>query len=350
MPFQGTHNDTVQFSSAAYTVNESGPSAAITLSRIGTGVGPASVRIATSNGSATAGSDYTAVSQTVTWTNGDIANKSVSVLISNDAVDEPNETVNLALSAASGASLGSPGTAVLTILDNDEPGAAPSISVTDVAGAEGNEGATTFRFMVRLSAAASGPVSVRYQTADGSAVAGSDYNALGGTVNFVAGETTKVVSIAVRGDRTVEPDETFLLNLSNPVGATIADGSGIGTISNDDAPPALPSLRINDVSVTEGRARTTKIATFTVSLSAASSQTVTVNFATANGTAVAPGDYTPRSGTLSFAPGVTSRTLGVTVKGDSTREPNETYRVNLSGPANATIADGQGIGTIRNDD
>lgn len=113
--------------------------------------------------------------------------------------------------------------------------------------------------------------------------------------------------------------------------------------------PALPTLSINDVTITEGNTGTT-LAVFTVSLSAASNQTVTVNYATAQGTATADSDYTTTSGTLTFAPGITSRTLSVTVLGDTRSEGDETFFVNLSSPSNATIADGQGLGTIRNDD
>jgi hypothetical protein len=101
--------------------------------------------------------------------------------------------------------------------------------------------------------------------------------------------------------------------------------------------------------VTEGNAGTTN-ATFTVTLSAASTQVITVNFATANGTAVAPGDYTAASGTLTFAAGETSKTIIVPVVGDLLDEANETFLVNLSSAANAVIADNQGIGTITDDD
>jgi hypothetical protein len=90
--------------------------------------------------------------------------------------------------------------------------------------------------------------------------------------------------------------------------------------------------------------------TFTVTLSSASSQTVTVNYATANGTATAGSDYTTTSGTLSFSPGQTSHTVSVTTLGDFTPEANETFFVNLSNPTNATIADAQGLGTIQDND
>ena len=112
---------------------------------------------------------------------------------------------------------------------------------------------------------------------------------------------------------------------------------------------ALPTLSINNISLFEGNGGTTAFA-FTVNLSAASSQTVTVNYATINGTATPPTDYQAASGTLAFAPGETVKTVTITVNGDTTVEPNETFTVNLSGAANAGIATVQGTGTIRNDD
>jgi Calx-beta domain/Glycosyl hydrolase family 99 len=113
--------------------------------------------------------------------------------------------------------------------------------------------------------------------------------------------------------------------------------------------PSLPSLSISDVSVTEGNSGTAD-ANFTVTLSAASSDTVTVSYASANGTATAPDDYTAVGGTLTFAPGETSKTVAVPVVGDTTLEPDETFSVNLSTASNATIGDPQGTGSVRNDD
>jgi len=109
--------------------------------------------------------------------------------------------------------------------------------------------------------------------------------------------------------------------------------------------PSLPALSINDVSVTEGNSGTLT-ATFSVSLSAPSAQSITVSYATADGSAVAPGDYTATAGQLTFAPNETLHTIVVPVVGDLLSEPTETFQVNLSAPVNAMIADSQGVGTI----
>ena len=152
--------------------------------------------------------------------------------------------------------------------------------------------------------------------------------------------------VSVIGDAAPEANETFVVNLSGPVNATLADGQGLGTIADDDTGVVL---FIDDVSVTEGNAGTVN-ATFTVSLSSGVGQQVTVDFATADGTATAPADYAAGAGTLTFPPGSTTQSVTVAVNGDLLDEANETFLVNLSNPTNATIADGSGLGTINDDD
>ncbi len=152
----------------------------------------------------------------------------------------------------------------------------------------------------------------------------------------------------VKGDTTVEPDETFTVQLTNAADATIVDASGTGTIRNDDAAGPV-TISIDDRSLVEGDSSTAPM-TFTVSLSRASSQTVTVHYATANGTAVSGSDYVAKSGSLTFAAGVTSKPVSVSIKGDLVDESDETFAVNLSQPVNAQIGDGSGTGTILDDD
>src|SRR5262249_21978695 len=191
------------------------------------------------------------------------------------------------------------------------------------------------------------PITVDFATADGTAtVADGDYQAASGTLVFAPGQTSKTVTVLVNGDTTNETNESFFLNISNPSNALIADGRGVGTVENDDGVPGIP---INDVSVTEGDTGEVS-AVFTVRLSAASGQTVTVDFATAAGTAAEGADYAAASGTLTFAPGETSRAVTVTVHGDTLSELDETFFLNLTGAANAFIADPRGVGTIADDD
>ncbi len=225
----------------------------------------------------------------------------------------------------------------------------PTLSVADATVTEGDSGMRELVFTVTLSAAATSAVTVAYATANGTATGGSDYTALGGTLTFAAGEISKIVRVPVAGDTVVEDNETLTLTLSSPTGATIADGTAVGTIANDDVAP-LPSLAISDASVAEGNPDAPGIVTFTVTLSAASTSAVTVSFATADGTAVAGSDYVARSGTLTFAPGETQKTLAVNAIGDAVVEPNESFSVVLTSPVGATLADAAGSGTIINDD
>ncbi|MEO8461343.1 MAG: choice-of-anchor U domain-containing protein, partial [Dokdonella sp.] len=224
-----------------------------------------------------------------------------------------------------------------------------TLAVDDVNVIEGDAGTTTLNFMLTRSNT-SGTASVDVQTADGTAtVVNGDYVALPlTTITFANGVATQPVSVTVNGDTKFEPDETVLLNLSNPVNVTLGNSQGTGTIINDDP---QPSISINDVSQLEGQSGTSAF-TFTVSLSNPSSQAISVIATSADGTAtLADMDYVQLPPTLvSFAAGQTSMPVVVSVNGDTTVESDENFFVNLSAPVNATILEGQGIGTIINDD
>ncbi len=167
----------------------------------------------------------------------------------------------------------------LTITDNT----GAFVSINDVALTEGDSGTQNAVFTLTRSGTTTSSVSLTAQTANNTAVASADYTAVGATtITFGSGVTTQTFTVPVAGDTLDEPNETFFVNLSSPsAGLTIEDTQGLGTINDNDP---TPSLSINDVSVTEGNSGTTN-ASFTVTLSAASGQTVTVNHATADGTA-----------------------------------------------------------------
>lgn len=297
----------------------------------------------TADVSATAPSDYAAQSnQTLTFAPGQTT-RTITVQVNGDTLSESNETFNVNLTGPSGATI-SDGQGVGTILDDD---GAPSLSINDISVTEGNAGTTNAVFTVTLSAVSGQTVTVEFATGDGTASAPADYTAQTGTVTFAPGETTKTVSVSVNGDLLDEADETFSVTLSNPTsGVSLLKPLGTGTITDDDP---LPSISIGDVSLIEGNAGTSN-ATFTVTLSAPSGRTVTVLFATANGTATQPADYQLTTGTLTFAPGATSATINVPVVGETLVEQDESFFVNLSGPTNATISDGAATGTILDDD
>ena len=299
------------------------------------------VDYATANGTATAGTDYTAATGTVTFAPGETT-KQVTVVLAGDTLDEADETLTVGLSNATNATVGD-ASGTVTITDDD---ANPSLSVADATVAEGNSGTTNAVLTVTLAPASGQSVTVNYATANGTATAGSDYTAAAGTLTFAPGETTKAVNVVVAGDTVDEADETFTLTLAGATNATIGDASATVTITDDDP---LPSLTIDDVSVTEG-ASGTRNATFTVTSSAASGRAVTVAWATANGTATAPADYTAANGTVTIPAGQRTATIAVSVAGDTLPEGNQTFNVVLSSPTNATLGDATGVGTIVDDD
>ena len=222
-----------------------------------------------------------------------------------------------------------------------------TLSINDVSLVEGNAGTGSLVFNVSLSEASADTVTVDFSTANGSATAGSDYVAASGTVTFSPGVTSQTIAVDVLGDTTFENDETFSVDLSNPANATISDAQGIGTITNDDS---APLVSVNDVTLLEGDSGTTDFV-FTISLSAASGLTSAATYETADGTAlVAHGDYSPSSGTVTFDPGETSKTVTVSVQGETTFELDETFFVNLTAGSGNAPGDTQGQGTILDDD
>jgi hypothetical protein len=305
---------------------------------------PVTVGYTTYDGSATAGIDYTSTSGTLTFAPGETS-RTVTVLVNGDTVYEGDDYFYLNILESNSATFDPYyGYALGTIVDDDPN--TPQISINDVSKKEGNAGKTAFVFTVGLSAASNSQITVNYATANGSAAANGDFQAASGAITFAPGQTSKTITVQVKGDTTVESDEDFAVNLSGANGATIVDSQGIGTIVNDDG----RRLRISDVTKNEGNSGATQFV-FTVSLSSVSESRVTVDYATANGTAKkGDDDYTAKNGKLTFSPGQTSKTVTVTVYGDKKNESNESFFLNLGNAKGAEIDDGQGIGTILNDD
>jgi hypothetical protein len=228
---------------------------------------------------------------------------------------------------------------------------APRLQIGDAIVTEGNTGTVAATLTVTLSTASTQPVTVTYTTANGTATAGSDYQATSGTLTFAPGQTSKTITVLVNGDRLPEPNETFVVKLSSPTNATIAEGQGVGTILDDE-----PRISISDVTKYEGTAngnakKTTQF-TFTVTLSAAYDQPVTMAYRTVDGTATtSDNDYVAQTGTLTFKPGETSKTITIVVNGDNKKEANEAFYLDLFGlSSNALFTRNRGLGTILNDD
>jgi hypothetical protein len=304
----------------------------------------ASVVVATANGTAVGPGDFVPVGPTtLTFAAGEVR-KDVTVTVNDDALDEAGEAFFLDLSAPVGAVVRD-GRGRALVSDDD---ATPSLRIDDATVTEGSTGTTAARFRVRLSAPSGRPVTVSYATANGTALAPADYSPAGpATVTFEPGQTVRTIQVPVVGDRRDEPAETFVVELSDPVGTVLADDRAIGTIKDDDLPP---TMSVNDVTVTEGDTGTVT-ATFTVSLSARSGRTITVQYATANSTATAPADYTALNPTtLTLPAGQLTATVRVAVRGDLVDEADEDFFLRLTAPTHATLADAEGVGRITDDD
>ena len=297
------------------------------------------------SGTATSGTDYAAIGGGTLTFAPSVTTRTITVQVRGDTADEPDETVVIALSNASGADIvTASGTG--TIADNDIPG----FSIDSPSATEGDSESSSLTFTVSLSPASYRQVSVNYADAGtGTATSGSDYAAIGGTLTFAAGETSKTIAVSVTDDALDEPDETVVITLSGASsGTSIAAASGTGTITDND----IPGFSIDSPSVTEGDSGTVNL-TFTVSLSPASHQPATVNYADAGtGTATSGTDYeTLAGGTLSFAAGESSKTIALSVTGDTEFEPDETVVIALSNAtSDASISTASGTGTIANDD
>ncbi len=218
-----------------------------------------------------------------------------------------------------------------------------TIKIADASIVEGDAGSKTMSFRVTWTGAkGGGAVSVSYATADGTATAGTDYTAKTGSVSLPNGCRCGTISIPILGDAITEGTETFTVNLSSPVNATIGDAQAIGTIYDNEGPPALVVL---DGTADENAGPVS----FSVIMTSGSTNTETVDYATSDVTANAGSDYTSTSGTLSFLPGQTSKSLTVSLLNDTLNEADETFTLTLS---NATVAltDSSATGTIFDDD
>ena len=312
------------------------------------GRGKSSVRFATVADSAASPGDYLAKSGTLRFAGGHKKNK-VAITIVGDTLDEANETFFVRLSDAVGATIVD-GQGTGTITDNDAPPAVSSVATLTVP--EGNTGDTPFASIdVTLSTPSGRHVSVDFATIDGSAEAGSDYDLTAGTLDFAAGETAASVVVPVQGDDAVEGDETFHVDLANPVNATLgAHPSTITIQDNDPIPPGAAVLNVAGATVREGSGGTRTL-TFTVTRTGETTTAVDVGYQTSSGTANAPSDYVTASGNLFFAASVTTATVQVQIQTDRRLEHRERFFLSLINPsAGAAIEHGQAMGLIRDDD
>ncbi|MCA8938839.1 MAG: VCBS repeat-containing protein, partial [Planctomycetes bacterium] len=318
---------TLSYDSASITVDEDAMTATVTVELNQAPGTTVTVDYATSNGTASAGNDYTASSGTLTFMASETS-KSFTIDISDDSLDEDDETITVTLSNAMGASLPGTATATVTIIDDDDsPTVGVAMTTLSVA-----EDAGSVSVTVSLSTASGRAVVVNYATADGTASAGTDYTSTSNTLNFAAGETSKVVMISITDDSADEDAESFALNLSGAGNATIGSSNATITINDNDAAPSV-GFAMTTASIDEDMSPLS----LTVTLSAASGKTITVDYASSNGSATAGSDYSAATGTLTFNAGESSKTIDLVVLDDNADESDETFLVTLSNPTQATL-------------
>jgi hypothetical protein len=290
-------------------------------------------------GTATNGSDYSGLGGSVTFAAGATA-ATINLNVIDDLSIEGNETVVLSLNSDTAYTVGSANNATVTIADND----LPSLSINDVTISEGNSGTTNATFTVTRTGTALQPITVNYATANNSATAGSDYTGISGTLSFATNETSKTISVPILGDTTVEGDETFFVNLSNAVNATLSDSQGLGTILNDDNSPPTVTVTANDANAAEvvsGQIQNPGQFTFTRTGSTVSALTIAYQVYE-SATLLGTSDYTLTSSTMggvgvtsytaytTFAIGESTVTVTVNPVDDIKFESNETLTIALA--------------------
>ncbi len=313
----------IKFGSPTYSVDENGSAALIDVKLSHAFATDVSVTYQTANGTAVAGSDYTAIPPTTMTITAGNTSGSFNVLINNDDVTEPAETIQLILSNPSAnATLGTPNTATLTILDDDT---VPTITF-GAAAYEVDENGGELSVTVNLDVQAGQTVRVDYATSDGTAEAGKDYDSASGFLAFPAGTTSKVFKLTIPDDTLEEGNETFNIALSNPENAVLGmPNSATITIIDDDLPPTV-SFSKASYSVTESQGQIL----ITALLSRPVSNPIVVDYATSSGTATAGDDYESAAGQLTFQPYQTSKSFTVHINDDSKNEQDETVYLSLN--------------------
>jgi hypothetical protein len=327
---------TVQFFNSAYCVTEGQGVVSVTAILSGTPTTTVTVNYATSNGSGLAGVDYGATAGTLTFMPGQSsAIFMVPILDDNQVGEASPETVNLSLSNPVGATLGTPHTAVLDIVEDNDvvPTVEFSSSSYNATEGQGPVGITAY-----LTGAPTTTVTVSYGTSDGTGIAGTDYGATAGTLTFGPGQSSTTFTVPILDDNQVgeASPETVNLTLSNPVGATLGSPSTatLAITEDNDVPPTV-EFSNSSYSANEGQG----LAGITAYLTGTPTQTVTVNYATSDGTGIAGTDYGATSGTLMFGPGQTSATFTVPILDDNQvgEASPETVNLTLSNPVGATL-------------
>ncbi|AFD07410.1 Calx-beta domain-containing protein [Solitalea canadensis] len=294
---------------------------------------------------ATSPTDYTTVHQFLVFAPGE-TEKKIPVTIKGDKTYESNQEFDLVLSAYVGSHTFCKRVGKCTIINDDVP---PQMEIRDTSILEGNEGKKRIYFLVKLKGHCSEyPIKFHYEITSGTAKAGSDFVAISGNTSIAPIKTYQWVSLDIKGDITKESNEDFYVTISNAENASIVRNKAKGTIKDDDNVDTDLRLNISDAVVTTPEQDTA--ITFKVELFSAASLPVTVDYTTIDSTATGGMDYEITSGTLTFAPGEKVKYINVPIIDDSTYEFLEAFKVKLSNPVNAVLANSTALVRISNND
>ncbi len=325
---------TIELGSATFSVNENGGSVSIPVSRTNGTAGAVSVQFTTGGGTATAGTDYTAVNQTVSWTDGQSNTQSITIPILDAHLIGGSKTVNITLASPTGnATLGTPNTAVLTIQDNDSAGSiqlgAATFSV--------NESGGSISIPVSRTGGSTGAVSVQFATGGGTATAGMDYTSVNQTLSWTDGQSnSQNVTIPILDPHLTSGSKTVNITLSNPTGsATLgAPNTAVLTILDNDTPAGTIGLGAATFSVNENGGSIS----IPVSRASGSSGAVSVQFSTGGGTATAGTDYTAVNQTITWSSGdSSSKTVNIPIIDRQLTSGSFDFNVTISSPTGGAL-------------
>jgi subtilisin-like proprotein convertase family protein len=319
---------TVQLSAGTYSVAEAGGAAVVTVTLSGPSAFVTTVSLTTADGTASAATDFTPVSRTVSFLAG-TQSVTATITITDDLIYERNETFPVGLSSPVSATLGVTSTAAVTIVDNDpEPTVQLSAGTYSVTEDRGPAVVT-----VTLSGASAFVTTVSLTTTNGTASAASDFAPVSRTLSFLAGTQSVTATITITDDILYERNETFTVGLSRPVSATVGlTATAVVTILDNETQPTL-AFETPTYSVVENGGA----GVVTVTLNHPSVFTITVAFSTTAGTAEPGVNYLDVSGTLVFTPGIVSRAFFVPVFYYPFAQPSKSVNLTLSNPTSSTI-------------
>lgn len=342
-----------RFTTSTFTVNENAGTVNVTVVRTGGNQGSVTVEYAITGNTATTGSDLEASTATLSFAAKETS-KTFSVRILDDTTSEGTETATVTLrNPTNSAIIASPGTATISITDNESSSSVSSGAATSSVSSNPNgtlslaaatygvlENVGTLTVNVNRTGGSTGAVDVTYGTTNGTGTAGTDYSASNGTLSFAPGEISKSFTVTVNDDSNVDGAKTFTLTLLNPTGsANLGTASALATIFDNESTTEFGtgSLKLlkSSYDVSEGE----KKVVITVQRIAGTKGTVSVNYTTTNGTAVSGTDYTLTSGILTFAAGESSKTITIAIVDDSNLEEGDYFFFDLSNPtSNATLS------------